>query len=342
MASCAVALVVFGASQGQTQQVQQDAVLSPPPSYNANCAQCHGARGEGARGPALYGSALQHGSDAESVAASIRHGYPATGMPGFGELLSEAEIGEIVAFLAEQDAPANDQLAAQSPDKFFLPTEPVLLEGVVQSAVESFRIEMVARVEQPYGMAFLPDGRLLVTEGAPGRLRIIEAGTLLPDAVEGTPFGPAPRDFFKRRLLDVAGHPTNGWIYLTSAEAIEGETQPGKAVLSLSRGHISDNRWVDAQILLQIPTPESAGARIAFDRQGRVHLGTVHAPSQAGAALSTPQDLSSPHGKILRLMPDGSVPPDNPFLDREGAFPYVWAYGLRSPLGLAFDDRGRL
>ena len=252
---------------------------------------------------------------------------------------SDGENADIAVDPEGEETVWATQADVASPDKFFLPTIANLPNDNVASAVETFRAETVARLEQPYGMDFLPDGRLLVTESTPGRLRIVETGVLQSEPVDGIPSGPELSDHFKRRLLDVAVHPTNGWIYLTSAEGLE--TGPG-ARLVLSRGHIRDNQWVDGEILLQLDTPSTAGARIAFDPEGHVYVGTIDAEPEVEGGPNQAQDLSTPGGKILRLMPDGSVPPDNPFLDRQDAYPYVWAYGIRAPLGLAFDNEGRL
>jgi glucose/arabinose dehydrogenase len=140
--------------------------------------------------------------------------------------------------------------------------------------------------------------------------------------------------------MDVAVHPGNGWIYLTATEGTDNENLAERGRLILSRGHIHNGQWVDGETLLSVPTHEGSGGRIAFDSAGRVYLGTVHAPTDDDPIPS--QDIASPHGKILRLNEDGTVPPDNPYAGREDAFPYVWAYGLRAPLGLAVDDQGRL
>ena len=86
----------------------------------------------------------------------------------------------------------------------------------ITSELESFRIDIVAETGKPWGIAALPDGRLLVTEEA-GALRVIDHGHLLPNPVEGTPRGVRPTDHFQRTLLDVAVHPDhqrNRWIYL--------------------------------------------------------------------------------------------------------------------------------
>lgn len=338
--AAAVAIIASVQSPAAPQKSAQP--IPPPKEFAQYCAACHGPTGEGASGPKIIGPTWRHGGDVQSMVASIQRGFPQSGMPPFGDILNDPQVRSIVAFLRSKVSP-NAALSALAPGMGDVANIP---RGVVQSAVESFRVESVAMFDQPYGVAFLPDGRILVTEAAAGRLRIIEEGKLLPDPVIGTPLGLPPRDWFKRRMLDVAVHPTNGWIYLTSSEGSEvTEGQPetlasyaSRGRITLTRGHIRDGRWVDSQTLMQLPSPEGSGARIAFDQKGLVYFGTV------GGASS--QDLTTSDGKILRLTDDGKIPPDNPFvgqkIEGKDANPYVWAYGFRSPLGLGFDSKGRL
>lgn len=338
--SVTLALALSAASiSGYSTSTHAADAPAPPKAYVEHCAVCHGAGGEGGTGPRIIGPGWQHGGDDESMTTSIQRGFPQSGMPPFDAILKADEIKAVIAFLRAQmrASPVPVGWAPGIGDKANIP------EGVAKSAVESFRVESIAMLKLPYGMAFLPDGRLLVTESREGTLRIVENGKLLPEPVIGTPLGEPPRDHFRRRMLDVAVHPSNGWIYLSTSEGADGP--PGiTGRITLSRGHIRDGHWVDSEVLLELPSPEGSGARIAFDKQGRVYFSTVHAPSGEDIPLEQtgPQDLASPHGKILRLMDDGSVPADNPFVDNKEANPYVWSYGLRSPLGLSVDNQDRL
>jgi glucose/arabinose dehydrogenase len=150
--------------------------------------------------------------------------------------------------------------------------------------------------------------------------------------------------------MDVIVHPdfkTNGWIYLTSARPVaEGDGKPVTHV-QIIRGRIKDNRWIDSHVVLEFTAEKTNALRMAFDAQRHLYIGTPfddHAfpGSAADNAASPPQDLFSAWGKVLRLNDDGSVPADNPFAGKAGAYPYVWTYGNRAPLGLAFNDRGEL
>jgi glucose/arabinose dehydrogenase len=199
---------------------------------------------------------------------------------------------------------------------------------------QSFRIESVTTgLETPWALAFLPDHRLLVTE-RPGRLRIIEAGKLLPEPVEGIP------SVWERQdggLFDVAIHPQysrTGWIYLSYSEPGPNET----SMTAIVRGRIKGNRWSDQQFLFHAP-PElytasniHYGSRLLFDPQGHLFFSIGERGSMDDA-----QDLSKPTGKIHRVNDDGTIPPDNPFVGRQGALPSIWSYGHRNPQGLAID-----
>jgi glucose/arabinose dehydrogenase len=205
---------------------------------------------------------------------------------------------------------------------------------VVTSEKQTFRIEVVAKgLETPWALAFLPDGRLLVTE-RPGRLRIIEKGRLLPDAVHGTPAVWLQQD---GGLFDVEVHPQysrNGWIYLSYAEPGPDKT----SMTAIVRGRIDANRWTDQQFLfhasadLYTASNIHYGSRFVFDKQG--HL--FYSIGDRGK-MEDAQDLSKPTGKIHRVNDDGTAPEDNPFAGRAGALPSIWTYGHRNPQGFAFD-----
>lgn len=205
---------------------------------------------------------------------------------------------------------------------------------VIKSERLTFKIEVIARkVETPWGLAFLPDGRLLVTE-RPGRLRTVENGKLLPDPVSGTPAVWERQD---GGLFDVEVHPKygqNGWIYLSYSEPGPNDT----SMTAIVRGRIKDNKWVDQQFLFHAPpalyTASNIhyGSRFIFDSQG--HL--FYSIGDRGN-IDDAQDLSKPAGKVHRINDDGSIPKDNPFANRSGALPSIWTYGHRNPQGLAFD-----
>ena len=185
--------------------------------FNEVCAGCHGATAAaGPRAPSLLANTWLHGSDDESIAKNIRDGFPEKGMVPFKDTLTDQQIWQMVAYLRTQTANLKDKpVYVPDPDG-----------QVVTSEKQTFRMEIVARnLETPWGLAFLPDGRLLITE-RPGRLRIVQDGKLLPEPVKGTPKVWEKQD---GGLLDLEVHPDyarNGWIYLSYSETLPGYVAP--------------------------------------------------------------------------------------------------------------------
>jgi glucose/arabinose dehydrogenase len=182
---------------------------------------------------------------------------------------------------------------------------------------------------QPWALAFLPDGRMLVTE-RPGRMRVVA-----PDGRVGEPLaGLAPVDARGQcGLLDVVPDPRfadNRRLYWTYAEPGEG----GNTV-AVARARLDGNRLADVQVIFrQQPRVSSTlhcGSRLAFAPDGRLFLGLGDRFSRKDDA----QDASNHLGKIVRLDVDGKAPADNPLVSRAGAAPEVWSLGHRNVQGLA-------
>ncbi|HEV8143624.1 MAG TPA: PQQ-dependent sugar dehydrogenase [Methylomirabilota bacterium] len=197
------------------------------------------------------------------------------------------------------------------------------------------RVDTVVRgLSHPWGLAFLPDGRMLVTE-RPGRLRIVERDGRLSEPLAGV-----PRVFAQDQggLLDVALDPRfadNRLVYLSYAEPGDGGTN-GTAV---ARGTLSDRGLDDVRVIYrQAPKVASSkhfGSRLVFARDGTLFVTQGERFSQADQA----QDLSSLIGKIVRINADGSVPRDNPFVGRAGARPEIWSLGHRNVQGAALHPQ---
>jgi glucose/arabinose dehydrogenase len=193
----------------------------------------------------------------------------------------------------------------------------------VKSAV---RVETVASgLENPWALAFLPDGRMLVTE-RPGRLRLVGRDGRVSEPLAGVP---AVQARGQGGLLDVALDPdfaNNHLVYLAYAEPGEGGTA-GTAVV---RGRLGEGGLEDVQVIYrQQPKVRGAnhfGARLVFARDGTLFITQGDRYDYKEQA----QDLSSGLGKLVRLNPDGSVPRDNPFVGRSGARPEIWSYGHRN------------
>jgi len=203
-----------------------------------------------------------------------------------------------------------------------------------------FTVTEVADFEMPWAIAFLPDGRLLVTEQQRGALKLVTQEGRTVGEISGTPsvsYGG------QGGLGDVVLHPdfaSNGLVYLSFAEAGEGENRGAavaraKLALTANGGELQNLQV----IWRQSPKVDGGGHyshRIAFSG------GYLWISSGDRQKFDPAQDMNANLGKVLRLNEDGSVPRDNPFADRGGVTAQIWSLGHRNPLGLAFDGQGRL
>jgi glucose/arabinose dehydrogenase len=197
-------------------------------------------------------------------------------------------------------------------------------ERTLDSSAGTLRVETVADgLDHPWGLAFLPDGRLLVTE-RPGRLRVVSLQGEVGEAVAGV-----PEVFAEGQggLLDVALDPdfaANRRIYFSYAEPGE-----GGASTAVARGRLDDNRLSDVEVIFRQQPKLGGGAhfgsRLAFAPDGNLFITTGER-----FKFDPAQDLSNTIGKIVRIRPDGTIPNDNPFVGREGVPPAIWSYGHRN------------
>lgn len=186
----------------------------------------------------------------------------------------------------------------------------------------------IDELQIPWGMAFLPDGSILVTEKEG---KIIHFVNGKKEEISNVP------NVYQRGqggLLDIALHPNyanNGWIYFTYASE-EGEEKGGHT--ALMRAKLNSNALVDNQLLYKA-TPNTTkgqhfGSRIAFDKDGYLYFSI----GERGDRDINPQDITRDGGKIYRLNDDGTIPSDNPFVNNEGAKTAIYSYGHRNPQGL--------
>jgi len=201
-------------------------------------------------------------------------------------------------------------------------------DRVVQAGSLAVRVETWAGgLEHPWSLAFLPDGRMLVTE-RPGRLRVVARDGTVSAPVSGVPSFLAHG---QGGLLDVALGPdfsTSRLIYLAYAEP-----GPGGGSTAVARARLSDQGLEDLTVIFrQLPKVDGNnhwGARMAFGRDGKLIIGLGDRYKFEPA-----QDLGNHLGKIVRINPDGSVPQDNPFVGHAGARPEIWSLGHRNIQGL--------
>lgn len=207
-------------------------------------------------------------------------------------------------------------------------------QPVQRSAFHDYRVvPVVDSLVNPWSIAFLPGGDMLVTE-RPGRLRIVRNGKLLPAPVSGVPPVLAQG---QGGLLDVIPHPsfsTNRFLYISYSKPLP----EGGATTAVARGKFDNDRLSEVQDIFVAVTRGQGhyGCRLAFDRNGFLFIttGDRQVPSTGNLEAHPAQDLANHHGKISRIHDDGRVPADNPFVSRAGARPEIWSYGHRNPQGL--------
>jgi aldose sugar dehydrogenase len=220
--------------------------------------------------------------------------------------------------------------------RLFLPI--ALAAMALPLAAQDYRIDTVAEgLEHPWSIAFLPDGRMLVTERA-GRLRLIEDGRLLDEPVRGVPQAYVRSQGGLFEVMLDPEYESSGWIYLSLAH---GTARANST--RVVRAKLDGMALRDVEVLFTATptrnTPVHFGGRMAFLADGTLVVGLGDGYNFREDA----QKLDSHTGSIVRIQRDGSVPEDNPFAGRAEARPEIYSYGHRNVQGLVFDaESGRL
>lgn len=250
---------------------------------------------------------------------------------------------------------------APAPTPLPMPTPPAATSAVSSRAVAAF--------EAPWSMAFMPDGRLLVTERPPtgsiinpieaNRINPTESGRLRVVTQDGNVSMPLSGLPGNVGLLTVVLDPMfvmNRTIYISFMErdataarigrnASDMSVDPGglavmRVVLSAAATEVvtASVIWRQAPKIVSHPGSGQPGGAMAFSPDGR-HLFIAAGDRQE---FEPTQSLANTLGKTVRIFPDGSIPGDNPFAGTAGALPEIWGLGHRNPYGLVFNDRGQL
>lgn len=203
------------------------------------------------------------------------------------------------------------------------------------AGAQDYAVRTVAQgLVHPWGLAFLPDGRMLVTE-RPGRVRLVE-----PDGAVSEPLAGAPNVYAAGQggMLDIALDPDfaeNRWVYISYAGSTATGAGPGGANTEVARARLVDGRFEDLEVVFRAKpkTPGTAhyGSRLLFLPDGTllITLGDRYRYMQEA------QNPGNHLGALVRIDPDGGIPADNPFVDSDDAMPDVYTYGHRNAQGLA-------
>ena len=252
-----------------------------------------------------------------------------------GNLMKNIGLSLSVAILTVACSNGNDAQATGNAS-----AEQQTLSDISPVDRKPFEMTAIASFDEPWAMTFLPDGRMLVSEKA-GKLQLVDAKG------QKTEIGGLPEVDYGGQggFGDIVLAPdfeTSNMVYLSWVEAGDKNTRGavvGRARLELKGQKPSLKNL--AIIWKQNPKVEGRGHyshRIAFSPDGEY----LFIGSGERQKFDPAQDMGANLGKIVRLYPDGSVPKDNPFVDKDGALPEIWSLGHRNILGLAFDSEGRL
>ena len=236
-------------------------------------------------------------------------------------LIAGVAAGVVVAGLGAVEVRAQPQRGS--------PPLPALPTTVLSSDYSLRVVQLADGLTNPWSLAFLPDGDILITERA-GRLRIVRDGELDPEPIAGVP---QVHTTALGGLLDVLLHPDyadNGWLYLSYSKVRD----DGLSTTAVTRARLDGAALADVEDIFIAEnwsrSGTNFGGRMVFGRDGHLYLVVGERQEQERA-----QDGMVHGGKVLRLREDGSVPDDNPFVGRDGWLPEIFSYGHRSPQGLA-------
>jgi glucose/arabinose dehydrogenase len=300
------------ADSDRSAALQDSAMIRAAGNYANFCASCHWDDLGW-----FKGRKWKYGNDEEALYKSIETGYSDFGMLGYADTLTVQEIKDLSRFI---------YLKLELREKeTFMPAE-----GFYVTEELKIRPDTVIKgLDVPWGLAFLPDGDMLVNERV-GKMLRYRNGTLVAE-IKGLPEIHADG---QGGLMDIRLHPdyrNNGWIYFSYTGLPEKGGEGWNT--SVMRARLKDNELVDKQLLFAgippLTTNYHFGCKITFDNKGHVFFGA----GERGT-MKKVHDLSNDWGKIHRLNDDGTIPKDNPFVNTPGARQSIWSYGHRNPQGL--------
>lgn len=284
--------------------------------FETYCVSCHNSNKS-----SFINRKWMFGAGREDVFKSIKHGRMSYGMPSFSAGLSDNEIYELADYVLSLSQKEEE-------DKVKLSD---LKSDVINSDDQVFRVEeIIGGLDIPWGMAFLPNGDMLINE-RDGRMLLWQSS----GKIEEVKNVPAVVARGQGGLLDIELHPNyaaNGWIYFSySCPSDEDAKHSNTAVM---RARLDGNRLVDNEKIFQaLPYTNKRhhfGSKIEFDKEGFLYFSV----GDRGERDRHPQELDNHCGKIHRIHDDGRIPHDNPFIGQVNAKSSIFSYGHRNPQGV--------
>lgn len=298
--------------------VKQPVFAGPAENYATYCSGCHGEKMD-----AFTDRNWKHGNKLEDLMKAIKNGYADEGMPAFGGTFSDAEIKELSQYILK---------GIKNVEAYNFDSTPVT--NIFKTEKLTVKLDTIATgISVPWGMAFLPDGAMLITSRDGELYRVKDKKK---HAIAGVPEVLAEG---QGGLFDVILHPDfakNSLIYFTYSKPkkINGKLLATTAIM---RAKLNGTKLIDQTIIFEAlpyaPTRHHYGGRMVFDK-GYLYVSV----GERGNERQNPQSLDDNQlGKVHRIKDDGTIPADNPFKDKAGKPTSQYCYGNRNPQGLAVN-----
>ncbi len=291
--------------------------------YKTYCAGCHGARLEGSAAGTLIKTDWNYGRGKGALIKNITFGIPGTEMAAWNKILNHDEINAVADFViaAQDTAPSARRTIPRqiNTEEYILNVEQIVSDGLAT----------------PWAIEFVDETHILISERA-GNLRWLINGELDTQAIKGLPptFAESTGGY-----MDIALDPDyveNGWVYLAYSHT-DGDlnNKEAPAMTKIVRAKIKGHQWTEEQTLFEVPDSllvvrgNRWGCRFLFDKEGLLYF-TIGDMAQAMDS----QDLGKATGKVFRIHSDGTIPEDNPFVNKDGALPAIFTFGNRNVQGI--------
>ena len=290
-------------------------------NYKNYCAGCHGEKMD-----MFVDRQWKHGNKKEDLFKAIKFGYDVEGMPAFGESLSDKEIGELSDYILK---------GIKNVDKYTSEDRPT--SNVFKTEELNIKLETVADgMDIPWGMAFLPDGSILITDRN-GKFYKAKDNKVV--AIDG-----APKVLARGQggLMDIVidpKYPQNKTVYLSYSKYKE-EGGATLATTAIMRAKFDGEKLVDQKdIFVAEPysrTQHHYGSRMQFGKDGYLYFSV----GERGNEKVNPQQIKGNDlGKVHRIKTDGTIPADNPFVKTPGTEASIYSYGHRNPQGMTIHPK---